>query len=374
MNDLAAHWLDEVFPHVPVRQWVLTLPWDKRLLLSRRPDLARGVLRVALRVLFRWYRDRARALGVPDGRTGSITVLQRFGSSLNLNLHFHVLVLDGVYTVEDGEPRFVRLAPPTTDDVAHLVERVADAALAWLARQGIDDDELPDDPDDAHLLVQAASLAGRTALGRRRVRRVQTFRGRQVRLPPRCAACDGFTLHGGTAVGRRDREGLERLCRYIARPPLASDRIEVLPDGRVRLALKTPWHDGTTSLVFTRQDFVARLAALVPPPRAHTVLYHGVLAPRAELSSRIVPTPPPPPPEASLRLTGVPAPVPARWRTWAELLARVFGEAGWRCPRCGAPLQLRAIVWPLAAFDVLRDLRRSAVGRARAPPLAAIAP
>ncbi len=257
MNDLAAHWLDEVFPHVPVRQWVLTLPWDKRLLLSRRPDLARGVLRVALRVLFRGYRDRARALGVPDGRTGSITVLQRFGSSLNLNLHFHVLVLDGVYTLDSGEPRFVPLDPPTTEHIEDLVERIADAGLTWLAEQGIDDDELPDDPDDAHLLVQAASLAGRAALGRRRVRRVQTFRGREVRLPPRRAACEGFSLHGGTAVGFRDREGLERLCRYVARPPLASDRLDLLPDGRVRLTLKTPWHDGTTSLLFTRADFVA---------------------------------------------------------------------------------------------------------------------
>jgi hypothetical protein len=147
----------------------------------------------------------------------------------------------------------------------------------------------------------------------------------------------------------------------------------VLPDGRVRLALKTPWHDGTTSLVFTRQDFVARLAALVPPPRAHTVLYHGVLAPRAALRTRIVPTPPPPPPEARQRLTLVPAPVPVRWKTWAELLARGFGQAGWRCPRCGAPLQLRAFVWPPAAFDVLHDLSRSAAS-ARAPPLPAIAP
>ncbi len=188
---------------------------------------------------------------------------------------------------------------------------------------------------------------------------MQTFRGREVRLPPRCAACEGFSLHGGTAVGFSDREGLERLCRYVARPPLASDRLDLLPDGRVRLTLKTPWHDGTTSLLFARADFVARLAALVPPLRAHPVLYHGVLAPRAHLRSRIVPTRPPPPPEASLRLTLVPAPVPTRWRTWAQLLARVFGQAGWRCPRCDAPMQLRAIVWPPAAFDVHRDLTRS---------------
>ncbi len=146
-----------------------------------------------------------------DGRTDSITLLQRFGLSLNLNPNFHVRVLDGVYILEDGGPRFVPLAPPTTADAEHRVERIADAALTWLAKQGIADEELPDDADDAHLLVQVASMAGRTALGRRRVRRVQTFRGREVPLPPRCAACAGFTLHGGSAARRQDREGLERL-------------------------------------------------------------------------------------------------------------------------------------------------------------------
>ncbi len=71
-------------------------------------------------------------------------------------------------------------------------------------------------------------------------------------------------LHGGTAAGCRDREGLERLCRFVARPSLASDRLDLLPDGRVRLTQKTPWHDGTTSLLFTRADFVARW-----PPSSH---------------------------------------------------------------------------------------------------------
>ena len=111
------------------------------------------------------------------------------------------------------------------------------------------------------------------------------------------------------------------------------------------------------------------LAALVPPPKAHTVHYHGVLAPRAALRERIVPTPPPPPPEASRRLTPRPAAVPARWRSWAELLARVFLQQGWACPRCKQPMRFRAVVWPPAAGVVLEGLARSA----RGPPQSAVA-
>jgi hypothetical protein len=59
MAALAARMVDEVLPAVPVRQWVLSLPWDIRALLAWRPPLARGVLRVASRVIQRFYRDRA---------------------------------------------------------------------------------------------------------------------------------------------------------------------------------------------------------------------------------------------------------------------------------------------------------------------------
>ena len=366
MSDLAARWVDEVLPHVPVRQWVLTVPWHRRWLLSRNPDLAKGVLGIALRVLFRFYGDRARELGVV-GRTGSITVAQRFGSSLNLNLHFHSLLLDGVY---DADGVFHRLPPPTTDEVGALVDVIAFRVERWLCRKGYGPEE-PDeqDPDDALALVQAASLAGRTNLGRRKVRRVQTHGGREYAMPPRCAGCDGFTLHGGTAVGEHDREGLERLCRYVARPALGAGRLQQRPDGTVRLELKTPWADGTTAILLTPAELTERLAALVPPPRAHTVHYHGVLGSRSRLRERIAPKPPPPPPEARLRLTRTPAPVPAKWRSWAELLSRVFTQDGFRCPRCNEPMSLRAIVWPPAAGVVVSALKRSA----RGPPNAASA-
>jgi hypothetical protein len=76
MAERAAAWVDRLFPHVAVRQFVLTVPFRRRLLLARRPELARGVLSIAVGLFTRWLRKKA---GAPSGRTGSVTVQQRFG-------------------------------------------------------------------------------------------------------------------------------------------------------------------------------------------------------------------------------------------------------------------------------------------------------
>lgn len=110
-----------------------------------------------------------------------------------------------------------------------------------------------------------------------------------ARIPPRCVRESGMSLHADVAVPARDRRRLERLCRYVARPPLALDRLEELRDGRLAYRLKTPWRDGTTHVVMERRELLERLAPLIPPPRSHQVRYHGVLAPCASGRDRIVP-------------------------------------------------------------------------------------
>ncbi len=121
----------------------------------------------------------------------------------------------------------------------------------------------------------------------RRARRIQMLGGRPFRLPPRCANCDGYGLHAGVVIGAGKRAGLERLGRYIARPPLAKTRLEERTDGDLCITLKRPWAEGTTAIVLSRLELLERLAALVPPPRANQILYHGVLAPRSALRSAI---------------------------------------------------------------------------------------
>jgi ribosomal protein S27E len=119
MAEQAANLVDAVLPWVPVRQWVLTVPHRLRYRLAFDHALCRAVLGAFVRTVLAWYRRRARRAGVVEGRSGTVTVVQRFGSGLELNVHFHALGLDGVFAPgTDGTLRFHRLPPPTDADVA----------------------------------------------------------------------------------------------------------------------------------------------------------------------------------------------------------------------------------------------------------------
>ena len=83
-----------------------------------------------------------------------------------------------------------------------------------------------------------------------------------------------------------------RLARYCARPAVATERLSLLPDGRLLYRFKRPWRDGSTHVSFEPLEVVEELAALVPPPRFNLVRYHGVLAPAAHSRSQIVPANP----------------------------------------------------------------------------------
>ena len=97
------------------------------------------------------------------------------------------------------------------------------------------------------------------------------------------AHCDGFSLKCKPNVAATDRPGLERLLRYGARPAFAHNRVEQLPNGNVSSRLPKPCYTGQTHVVLPPVDFLRRLTALVPPPRFHTIRYHGLFAPNAKL-------------------------------------------------------------------------------------------
>lgn len=110
MTSMAADLVDRALPRVRHRQWVLSLPFWLRWRCAWDHDLARAVLRVFVRVVFGFHRSRAAARGSPEGRAGSVTVIQRFGGALNLNVHFHSLVPDGVWVERGGLLVFIALA------------------------------------------------------------------------------------------------------------------------------------------------------------------------------------------------------------------------------------------------------------------------
>ena len=86
-----------------------------------------------------------------------------------------------------------------------------------------------------------------------------------------CADEQGFSLHAAVRCAADDHQALEQLCRYITRPALANERVQINSAGQVVLRLKTPWRDGITHIVMSPLEFMQRLAALVPRPRLHLI-------------------------------------------------------------------------------------------------------
>ena len=161
MVDLAAHLVDRVLPSARYRQWTLSLPWRLRPRLARDPKLLSRALGCFVRAVFRWQRARARALGIVGAAPGAVTAVQRFGSALPLNVHFHTLVPDGVFVADGaGGARFVPLPAPTDDDVADIGARAARRILRL-----VDGDEPDHGDDEDHQAAALFTDAARAPVG-----------------------------------------------------------------------------------------------------------------------------------------------------------------------------------------------------------------
>ena len=254
-------------------------------------------------------------------------------------------MLDGVY--RDGAPTSVEVGAPTDDELHALLQKIITKLMKLLSRRGVLEEDMgqtylaePDaESDEARMLrsLQAAAVtlqaapgqwpgpspgtnspldclcpgsAYRIAFGPRAGQKMLTLRGAMPRedwaRQPLCADIDGFSLHAAVRVEAHDRKRLEQLCRYITRPALSDERVQLNATGQVELKLKTPWRDGTTHLVMSPLEFMQRLAVLGPRPRLHLIRFgvritsrfevsglslreHGVLAPNAKLRSQVVP-------------------------------------------------------------------------------------
>jgi len=268
-----------VFPEQPVRQWVLSVPYPLRFLFASHPAVMGRVLGIVYRCIATHLIKKA-GFSRKTAQTGAVTLIQRFGSALNLKVHFHMLFLEGVYVeLRDGSLRFRWVRAPTSAELAQLTQTLAGRIGRYLEREGL----LDRDAENSYLAGDAleagpmeqllgSSITYRIAVGPQQGRKVFTLQT----LP----ACDesfddgvgkvaGFSLHAGVAARADQRQKLERLCRYISRPAIAQQRLSLAPNGNIRYQLKTPCRDGTTHVVFEPLDFIARLAALVAKPRVN---------------------------------------------------------------------------------------------------------
>ena len=231
-------------------------------------------------------RRLARAHGIRGTlKTGGVTVIQRFGSALNLNVHFHTLMMDGVYEIgRNGAAVFHPVPAPSDEDVAAVAERVYQTVARKLDTRSDDESAALASAEPVLATLAGASVAGVAATGARRGARTLRLGSGAFEATissRRCASVEGFSLHANVRVAANDRDGLEHLARYLARPPIATDRLTLLPDGRVALRFKRPFSDGTEAVVFTPSELIERLLPLVPRPRKHIIRFHGILAPAA---------------------------------------------------------------------------------------------
>jgi transposase-like zinc-binding protein len=329
MTERAAHLVDAVLPWVPVRQWVLTVPYRLRYQMAWNHGLSRAVLRVYTRVLFDVY-----ARGVPGGRTGSVTVMQRAGSGLSVNLHFHTLVLDGVFSDGAGGALAFHPAPAPSDaKVAAALATIRYRVQRLLVRRGLepaDDATGPADrlADESPVLagIVGASVQGRVALG--------------------AAGAPGRVRSARLRVGVGARSG-------GAGTPVSLCIAPALRAGAPAAAARRPRRAGAEEGVARRHAGAGVRAAGIPGTvggddapagnqPAHLPWRVGSARAVARARGRVRPEPTAAaaPLAAGLDDAGV-KPTPRAW-TWAALMHRAFAIDVLACPRCGGRLRLIA--------------------------------
>ncbi|MCC6214455.1 MAG: transposase [Polyangiaceae bacterium] len=384
MAELAVHLEEKVFPEAPVRQWVCSMPWSIRAVLGYHRTLCADVVSAFITEVSRSLKHRAkRELGLASvslAHTGAVAVVQRADSALRLNVHVHALALDGVYVREGprGPLVFHALPAPSRDEVEEVAARTARRVAKVFGKHGrsletpTEDDPLPDD-EPALASCYAAAAGGLAVSGERAGRPLLRLVDPRLSRPDELVGeVSGFNVHATISVGPRDRARLERLCRYLLRPPIAQERLELHPSGKLRYSLKKPWSDGSVAVLLEPEDLLSRLCALIPPPRLHMLRYFGVLSSHAARRREVVPS------ASTETATGcgkqlalfqkesLDDDVRTRRKPWAWLLRHVFQVDMTTCPACGRAMRLLETATTPEA--VARLLAKHGLGP-RPPPL-----
>jgi hypothetical protein len=226
-------------------------------------------------------------------------------------------VADGIFEMKDGSFQFheVFLTP---DDIADTQDNIQKRILKLFARRG--------------------------GIEKNEVEKMLEYKN------------SGFSLDAKVKIESWDREGLERLIRYCARPCFASENLR-WNGPWLTYRLPKPTHTSKTFIQLDPLEFIDKIAAFVPPPRRHRHHYHGVFAPNAPLrpiiATTAIRTPktlePPELQQMANEVTKVSL-------TWAKLIARVYEVNPLLCT-CGKEMKIRAIVTnPVKIWRILTGI------------------
>jgi len=362
MVDSAALLVDEILPHQPMRQWVLSVPFPLRFLFASQPAVMGKVLGIVYRTIATHLTHKA-GYTKATAQAGAVTLIQCFGSALNAHVHFHMLFLDGVYTdsTNRSRVRFRWVKAPSSEDLTRLTHTIAHRVARYLERQGLLErdaehsylsaDGVDEDPESPMNQLLGSSITYRIAVGPQQGRKVFT-----LQTLPDCEAENpfastvgkvaGFSLHAGVATKANERAKLERLCRYMTRPAISMKRLSLTRNGQVRYELKTPWRNGTTHVLFEPLDFISRLVSLIPKPRVNLTRFHGIFAPNSKYRALVTPSKRGKGNKVKMP-QGAQDQTPAEKRvsmTWAKRLKRVFDIDIKTCSECGGDVRIIACI------------------------------
>ena len=293
-----------------------------------------------------------------------------------------MLFLDGVYiSGSSRQPvRFRRVKAPTRGELIKLTHTIASRVARYLERQGLLErdtgniyltpeamDATDEDPSNQLL---GSSITYRIAVGPQQGRKVLTLQTLPDCEPDNPFSSSvgevaGFSLHAGVATKAIEREKLERLCRYITRPAVSTQRLSMTRNGQVRYELKTPWRNGTTHVIFEPLDFIARLVALVPKPRVNLTRFHGVFAPNSQYRALVTVKR-----GRGKTVKALNDQTQAEKRasmTWAKRLKRVFNIDIEICSECGGDVKIIASIEdPAVIQKILAHVNDNATSAATA--------
>lgn len=139
MVETAAHLADHVLPRLPVRQWVLSVPKRLRYFLQIDPAVQNLALHIFLSAVEQGLRAACPAVG-NKARIGAVAFIHRFGALLNPHVHFHCVVVDGVFeaaTEACESVRFHETPALSSEQQADIQRNIRRRLIRALTRRGL---------------------------------------------------------------------------------------------------------------------------------------------------------------------------------------------------------------------------------------------
>jgi len=310
MVETAAHLIDNVLPRIAFRQFVISFPMRIRHYLKTHK-----ILQAVLKIVVDDIRKTLIACSptVPNPQIGAISFIQHFGNTLNYHPHFHLVVADGTFSGEEGLE--FHEACLTQDDIADTQESIQKRVFRYFCKRGFFD------KDEMEKMLSYENT--------------------------------GFSLDAKVRIESWDKDGLERLIRYCARPPFKSENIRV-HNSLINYRLPKPSHDGRLFMTLDPLDFLERISHFIPYPRRHRRHYHGVLAPSSQLRKQIADNAQKRLEDASKAKTEVVEKTKKVSKHWASLISRIYEVDPLTCSSCGKKIKI--ITFVTCAAEIRRIL------------------